>query len=51
MVESMYDGATVPMSDQFYLSAHFVLPTNWTTPLALHPSQAMLEEIAYITTP
>jgi hypothetical protein len=51
MVESMYSGATVPMSDQFYTSADFALPAAWTTPLASQPSQAVLEAIAQLTTP
>jgi hypothetical protein len=51
LVESMYDGATVPMSDQLYMSADFALPADWTTPLATQPSQAVLEAIAQLTTP
>jgi hypothetical protein len=51
LVESMYDGATVPMSDQLYMSADFALPAAWTTPLATQSSQAVLEAIAQLTTP
>jgi hypothetical protein len=51
MVESMYDGATVPMSDQFYTSADFALPSAWTTALTTQPSQAVLAAIAQLTNP
>jgi hypothetical protein len=51
MVESMYSGATVPMSDQLYTSADFTLPAAWTTPLAPQPSQAVLEAIVQLTAP
>lgn len=51
MVESMYDGATVPMSAQLYPSADFALPVTWTAPPAPHLSQAVLEAIAQLTTP
>jgi hypothetical protein len=51
MVASMYAGATVPMSDQLYPSTDFTLPATWTTPLASHPSQTVLEAITRLTTP
>jgi hypothetical protein len=51
MVESMYDGATVPMSNQLYTSADLALPAAWTTPLTPQPSQAVLATIAQLTAP
>lgn len=51
LVESMYDGATVPMSDQLYTSADFALPSAWITPPAAQSSQALLEAIAQLTAP
>lgn len=51
LIESLYEGATVPMSDQLYTSADFALPATWTTPLATEPSQIVLETIAQLITP
>ena len=51
LVTSMYDRATVPMSDQLYTSADFALPAAWITPSTAQSSQALLEAIAQLTTP
>jgi hypothetical protein len=51
LVESMYDGVTVPMFDQLYTSADFALPAAWITPPATQSSQALLEAIAQLTAP
>ena len=49
LVRSMYQGVTVPMSDQLYARADFALPTSWTTPPDTSFSQAVAESITQFT--
>lgn len=49
LANNMHEGATVPMSDQFYPSADFTVPASWTEPIDISLSQSVLEAITELT--
>jgi hypothetical protein len=49
LVESMYEGATTPMSGALHAPADFVLPATWTQPADPAFSQAIVAEVQALT--
>ncbi|MBX0289677.1 hypothetical protein K3G63_04465 [Hymenobacter sp. HSC-4F20] len=43
MVRNMYNGASVPMSQTFFSSSAFALPTEWTLPLEKETTTLILQ--------